>query len=366
MDKKIRIALSGIGNRALPRNAANSNWLGWVELIKRSEHFELVAAHDPSQDSLGRIVSGAYLKSPQVYQDLDSMLKTVPCDALLVCNPVEYHGLTIRKALDRGLHLLVEKPFVNDLVEGEGLVRLAEKEKKVIAVIQNWRTKDVGRSLYEAIESGLIGRVGSVFFRYIRDRENPNYPKYIFEEKHPLLYAMGIHHLDLFRYILRQEYLSVSGHSFKPAWSLYKSDTGVNLFFKTGGGTSVIYSGTISSANRVIPQESLVIEGEKGTLHNESQWSEPPLWFYPKAKAEKVDLTKEVKSVSTNEQYNISDERILNNFYHSVIGDEKPICDAGDALRSVAAVEASRLACESGKAVDMKNVKTGKTPVCLR
>lgn len=351
MKKKLNISISGIGNRALPIKPQSSNWWGWVELINRSEDFQLVAAHDVSRAAIKRILERGYLKSNHTFQDFDLMLKKVACDAVLICNPAEHHAATIIKALDYNLHLLIEKPFVNNLDEGKELIDLIERKGKVAAVIQNWRSKDVGRLIYEAIQNNIIGKIGHIFFRYIRNRENPNYPPYIFEEKYPLLYAMGIHHLDLFRYVLKQEYYSVSGHSFKPHWSMYKSDTGLNLFLKTKSGVSIIYSGTISSRNNIIPQESLVIEGEKGSLLNESQWLEPPLWFYPLGKKEKINLTKKIKKGTVADQYNIADNYILKNFYHVIIDKKEPICSAKDGLQSVAILEASRKACETGKTI---------------
>lgn len=356
MGKKINIVLSGIGNRALPKKPENSNWLGWVELIKRSKNFDLVAAQDVSKDSIKRIVDRGYLCTTQTYRDIDLMLKEVRCDAILISNPAEYHADTIAKAIDYGIHILVEKPFVNDLTTGRRLVELIEKKGNIGAVIQNWRSKDVGRLLRETIQSGLIGRVGYIMFRYIRNRENPNYPPYLFKELYPLLYAMGIHHLDLFKYILRDEYESVSGCSFKPPWSLYESDTGLSLFLKTRNGVSIMYSGSISSMNNVLPQESLVIEGEKGTLFNESQWLEPPLWFFPKGSMEKINLTKEIKNTSTADQYNISDEYILGNFYRAITNKEEPLCAAREGLLSIVVLEASRLACETGKVIYLDHI----------
>ena len=351
--KKIKIALSGIGNRALPKNPKNSNWLGWVELINRSGNFQLVAAHDISKEATRRIIERGYLKPAETYTSLEEMLRKVPCEALLISNPSESHAETIKKALKYNLHLLIEKPFVNDLREGNKLINLIERKGVIVSIVQNWRTKDVGKWLYNIVQSGKMGKIGHILFRYIRDRENPNYPKYIFEEKFPLLYAMGIHHLDLFRYILKDDFVSVRGSSFKPPWSMYKSDTGMNLFLKTRKGVSVIYSGTVSSRTRLLPQESLIIEGEYGTLVNESVWSEPPLWFYPREKKEKIDITAKVKEKSIAGQYNLSDEYILKNFYKSILGKEKPICSAKDGLKSIALLEGSRLACESGKVINI-------------
>lgn len=356
MEKKIRIAVSGIGNRSLPRNPDTSNWLGWVELIKQSRSFQLVAAHDVSDEANQRMVRKGCLPADRVYKDLDTMLGNTPCDALLVSNPAEFHAAAVRSALTHNLHILVEKPFVTDMREGIELAGMLAKSGRIAAVVQNWRSKDVGISLREAIKSGVAGRIGHIFFRYVRNRENPAYPKYIFQEEYPLLYAMGIHHLDLFRYILGEEYDTVSGSSFKPPWSMYSSDTGLDLFLKTGKGVSVMYSGTVSSKNNGIPQESLVIEGEKGTLFNESQWCEPPLWFYPAGGGERIDLTGHVKERSVREQYDRSDRYILENFCNAIAGREEPVCDAKDGLRSICALEASRLACESAKTIFVEKI----------
>lgn len=354
--EKLKIMISGIGNRALPKKPEGSNWLGWLELIRRSEQFDLVAAHDISEDARKRIVERGYLTEAQTYGNLDQMIEAVQCDAIMVSNPAEYHADTIVRAIQKGIHILVEKPFVNDLQEGKRLVEAIEQKGIVAAVVQNWRSKSVGIALRDAIESGVTGSVGHVLFRYIRNRENPHYPPYIFEEPYPLLYAMGIHHLDLFRYLLHEEYESVSGHSFKPPWSLYKSDTGVSLFLKTKSGVPIMYSGSVSSMNSVLPQESLVIEGAEGTLFNESHWMEPPLWFCPKGKKERVLLTKESEDASVAGQYNISDDYILRNFYDAVVFKKQPLCSAKDGLHSIAALEASRIACETGKTVFLNTV----------
>lgn len=356
MDKKIKIAICGIGNRALPKKPENSNWLGWAEIIKRSQYFQLAAANDPSEEALKRLTDRGYLKEEQTYRDIDEMLKRCDCEAVLISSPAECHASAVKKVLERDLDLLIEKPFVTDLNQGRELAGLIEKKNRTAAVIQNWRSKDVGRILRETIESKKLGRISHIFFRYVRDRENPNLPAYIFEEKYPLLYAMGIHHIDLFRYILKEEFSSVSGYSFKPEWSLYQSDTGLNLFLKTEGNTAVSYTGTFSSKNSCLPQESLLIEGENGTLYNESQWMEPPLWFLPNGKKEKIDLTQDCRQQSIAGQYNLSDQEILKNFYKAIKKEETVITSARDGLRSIAALEAIRQACETGRNVAVDKV----------
>ncbi len=353
MNGKIRVALTGIGNRALPKDPDRSNWFGWVDLIDKSGKYELVATHDPAQEARNRIISRGYIGEEKTFAGLEDMLKSVDADVLLVTCPAEFHAPALEMAIKYGLHMLVEKPLAVDLSRGFDLVRQIETHNLKSCVIQNWRYKDTGRALARFIKEGRLGPIGHVFFRYVRNRENPNYPSYIFEEEYPLLYAMGIHHFDLFRSIFQEDIVQISGQAFKPPWSLYRSETGHNLFMKTTSGIPIVYTGTISSQNRKLMQECLIIEGEKGTLVNESQWLEPPLWFYPSDGSKPVDLTASVADASVRFQYDSADQYILEAFHATLDQNSQEICSARDGMMSVMAVEMSRMACQQGKTIYM-------------
>ena len=162
---------------------------------------------------------------------------------------------------------------------------------------------------------------------------------------------MGIHHIDLFRYILNDEIISVSAFSFKPPWSLYSSDTGMNLFMKTNSGTVINYVGTISSLNKVITQESIIVEGELGTIINDSDWSEPPLYLIEKESNTKTALINTNDEPRIKKQYDKSDKLLLDNFSDVIRNTQDPICDAEDALKSVAVLEACRQSFETKRLV---------------
>ena len=86
----------------------------------------------------------------------------------------------------------------------------------MLAVVQNWRARSAGRALKRAVDEGRVGEISHVVFRYLRDREKPHLPDYLFDEPDPVLWAMGIHHLDLFRFVLGQEIVHVEGRA-RPA-----------------------------------------------------------------------------------------------------------------------------------------------------
>jgi len=349
MQKIISIAISGVGNRALPKNQNKTNWIGWINQIKKSNKFNLVAAHDISMKPLNKLVEKKFLKPNKIYTNFNKMLENEKLDAILISNPVKFHYYCIKKSLEKKLYILVEKPFVSNLKEAQALLK--QKNNKNISVVQNWRTKDSSRILRNFIKSGKAGKIGQIFFRYIRNRENPNYPKYLFKEDSPALYAMGIHHLDLFRYLLNDEIKIVSGRFFKPYWSLYSSSTGVNLTLITKKKTIITYTSTLSSLSKVSSQESCIINGSKGSIFNESDWFEPHLIFKKKGSNKKQKLTAKVKKISTYDQYNISDLFILNNLYDFIVKKRKPICSARDAFNTIKLLHYCKKACMQKKEI---------------
>jgi predicted dehydrogenase len=353
MAEIIRIAICGAGNRTLPRKPETSNWFGWMDIIHRHPEFELVGVQDVADDALARAVERGYITWEKTFKNPEVMLNFIQPAAILVTTPVEFHSRILLLGIERNLHLMVEKPFVTDIAEGEEIVEKIKAKGKVSLVVQNWRYKDVGRGIRDFIASGSLGTVGHIFFRYIRNRENPNYPAYIFEEAFPLLYAMGIHHFDLLRYILDDEVTAVTGRSFKPPWSRYNSVTGHTLFMETRKGVAISYSGTISSQNGGLPQESLVIEGANGTLVNNSDWLEPPLLFYRKGKKEPVNITDDVQDGSVRAQYDAADMYLLENFRAAIQEGMPSTCPASDSLKSLKLLEAARRACQTGKTIQI-------------
>jgi predicted dehydrogenase len=318
----------------------------WQRHLQEQDGFELVGVQDPSEESLAKAAEGV-----ETFTELDAMLEVTKPDALLVCPIVAAHASAAEAGLAAGCHVLVEKPLALSTAEGARLVEQAAARNLRLGVVQNWRTKSVGQALHKAISDGAIGEVSHVFFRYLRDRELPRLPDYLFEEEDPILYAMSIHHFDLFRYALGQDFVSVQGHATTPAWSRYKHASVIQLWMEMDRGAVVSYTATFSSRNAHLPLESLQIEGEKGTLYNESQYSEPPLLLSRRGDEEPVDLTADVSARDQQSQYELGDVAILQNFRDAVVNGAPLVADARDNLGTLAALDAARDCLRSGEAV---------------
>jgi predicted dehydrogenase len=157
---------------------------------------------------------------------------------------------------------------------------------------------------------------------------------------------MGIHHLDLFRYVLGQDIVRAEGCAARPAWSRYRVPSINHLWLETERGVVISYVASFSSRNAHIPQESLQVEGELGTIYNDSHYFEPPLWLSLRDGEEPIDLTAEVSEADREyqRQYDIADAAILQNFRAAVTDGTLLIASGRDNLGTLAAIDAARAA----------------------
>lgn len=343
----LRVAISGSGMRSR---------MAWQRHVRDLDGLELVGVHDVSRDSLQKAVDEGLVAEPATYTDLERMLEETAPDVLIACPIIAAHASAVEAGLRAGCHVLVEKPFTDRLGDACALTRLAKENDLRLGVVQNWRTKSMGDRLHSLIAEGVIGDVSHVFFRYLRDRERPHLPDYLYDEPDPLLYAMGIHHFDLFRYVLGREIVSVESHTALPAWSKYRQPSIFQAWLELEGGIVVSYTGTFSSRNAHLPQESLQVEGELGTLHNESAYGEPPLMLSLRDAPELVDATADVEVRDNAGQNDLADVRILTNFRDAVLRGEPLIAPADDNCGTLAAIEAAALSWREGRAIDPRDV----------
>jgi predicted dehydrogenase len=330
---ELRVAICGSGNRS--RSV-------WQKHLVEQDGFELVGVQDVHPPSLEKSVAQGTIDEKRAFVDLDEMLRKAKPEAVIVCPVHSAHAAAATAVLEFGAHALVEKPFTTTLSDAERLADLADERALRLGVVQNWRTRSNGAALHRALAEDAIGDVSHVFFRYLRDRELAHLPEYLFEERDPLLYALTVHHIDLFRYVLGQEIATIEGHHHRPPWSRYEHPSLVQWWMETDGGVVISYTGTISSRNGGdLPWESIVVEGERGSIYNDTNTFDPPLWLSRRGE-QRMDLTAGIVDREPSQQYALADLTILRNFAAAIAGSEPLISPARDNIGTVAAVEAAR------------------------
>ena len=100
------------------------------------------------------------------YDTLDDMLAAEPLDALVILSPNVHHFGHAMAALERGLHVLCEKPLAMTSAQARQLTETAERAGVVTMVPFTYRFMPVNRYLKELVDEDYIGRPFHLNLRY--------------------------------------------------------------------------------------------------------------------------------------------------------------------------------------------------------
>ncbi len=134
------------------------------------------------------------------FESADALMDQV--DAVSVCTPTTYHFVTAMKAISKGKHLLVEKPFTGDSKKAAELCQAAERAGVTIASGFIERCNPIVSVAKETMESGRIGKVISLASRRVS-----SFPSRIRDVG--VVMDLGIHDIDVMRHITSSNVRSV-------------------------------------------------------------------------------------------------------------------------------------------------------------
>lgn len=84
-------------------------------------------------------------------------------DAVVIATPDQHHAVAAKMAMERGLHVYVQKPLTYTVREGRVLLDLARRNPKLVTQMGNQgHSSDDGRRAVELVRGGVIGRVREV------------------------------------------------------------------------------------------------------------------------------------------------------------------------------------------------------------
>jgi len=91
------------------------------------------------------------------YSDPEELMREEDIDVVAIVTPVFTHYELAKKALEKGKHVFVEKPFTSNVAQGEELIELAEKKNLKIMVDHTFLFTGAVRKMREIIDSGELG-----------------------------------------------------------------------------------------------------------------------------------------------------------------------------------------------------------------
>ena len=150
----LRVGLVGAGM------ISRHHLIGW----SRADDARVVAICDPvlarAEDRARAFAIAA------VHESIDALLAAEPIDALDVTSPRETHAEVVRRAIERGLPVLCQKPLAPSLAEAEALVAEAAPRIRLM-VHETWRSRPFYRAVKRWLAAGRTGAPGQVRLPYL-------------------------------------------------------------------------------------------------------------------------------------------------------------------------------------------------------
>lgn len=196
------------------------------------------------------------------YNSIDALLADASIDLVIVNTPNYLHFEHAIMALSAGKHVLIEKPACADTKDLQQLFDKADAVNKQIFFYQNRRWDSDFLSVKSVLESGKLGKLNEVHFRFDRYRAAISV-KAFKEEPVPasgLLYDLGPHLLD--------QVISIWGEplSWEKVKGKNRPDTKVDDYFmvhlRYADSLNVYVHGNMMVLN---PQPAFVLHGSGGS-----------------------------------------------------------------------------------------------------
>jgi scyllo-inositol 2-dehydrogenase (NADP+) len=102
-----------------------------------------------------------------------ALIEDSAIELVVVATPNEQHFPLARQALERGKHVIVDKPFAETWAQASELTQLAESSGRLLSVFHNRRWDGDFRLLQQVLAEGRVGRPVLLESRFDRFRRTP-------------------------------------------------------------------------------------------------------------------------------------------------------------------------------------------------
>lgn len=149
--------------------------------------------------------AAARLNIPHAFDDYQTLLDAVDVDLVSIAAPPYLHHEMVLASVQRGKHVICEKPFALDLAQAEDMLGAAERAGVVHAVDHEFRFLPARAGFKTAIEDGALGEPRLVRIVWRSDaRAKASSPAHDWwsqrEKGGGALGAIGSHYLDSLRW----------------------------------------------------------------------------------------------------------------------------------------------------------------------
>ncbi len=194
-DRKIRVGLIGLEGHT-------------GEILRplpRLPEVEVVAIADPDEKAMEAAARNPRLKAARRYTDYRRLLEGEQLDVAAVCGPNGGRAERILAVIERGIHVVAEKPLAIEMEELERIERALKRSSVRLSMLLPMRFSSPYLALKQIVDSGEIGEVAQIAAQksYKLGQRAPWYRRR--ETYGGTIPWIGIHMVDLMRWASGRE-----------------------------------------------------------------------------------------------------------------------------------------------------------------
>jgi len=161
---------------------------------------ELVGICDNNPEALQRMAE-QYPHVP-LFERFEDVLAQSQAEAIVIATPSALHYEHAKRALQAGLHVLVEKPATQTVSQMVELVRLAENSQRMLMVGHTFLYNNIVREVKRRIQAGELGAIQYVYSQRLNLGR--------FRRDTDVLWTLGPHDISIVNYWLESRPYQVS------------------------------------------------------------------------------------------------------------------------------------------------------------
>jgi phthalate 4,5-cis-dihydrodiol dehydrogenase len=229
----LRVGIIGLGGGASDM----------IPAFAQHPHIALTAAADIDKGQLEKFQAEFHAKT---YLSAEALCDNPHVDVVYIATPNQFHTEHTLRALEKGKHVLVEKPMTLSLADADVMIQAAEHQEVQLMVNVKHSFDPHIRKIREIVQSGELGRLRMLHYWYFADWL---YRPRTAEELNPSLgggvtWRQGPHQFDILRTIAGGLVRSV--RAMTGMWDDSRPVVGCHaafLEFEDGTAATAVYSG---------------------------------------------------------------------------------------------------------------------------
>ena len=222
---------------------------------------KLTAAADTNPE---RIMAAKEL-APDIstFSDSMEMLNSGLIDLVIISTPPNSHYSWAKESLNRGLHVILEKPMALTVEQCDELIELSAAKKLLLVVYQNRRFDPDFATMKKLIDGGSIGEIFS-YESFVGGYSKPcSYWHSDVDVSGGAIFDWGSHFIDQILAIIPGEIDAVSGINQKRLWNHVTNADHADVSITFADGTRATFTNSDLAAAR---KPKFYVLGTKGAI----------------------------------------------------------------------------------------------------